>query len=226
MAQGPRDREHDPERDDRCQRRRVQRPPVRAGGGLMLELVAGGELVAERQCHGDIRAEMHRMPRPIPEAAAHQDDRRHDHRDEDPQRDRRQQHARVAREQVAQLAAERDAVLERVTGRDERRVRDDEREARDAVAPVPRADALEADPVEHGDACEQQELHEREERAQQPRDAAEAREQPGGVAHLADAALAPPEPGDRDRVGRDEHRHVPAGDPPPHAHGIPLRHRF
>ena len=70
MAQGPRDREHDPERDDRCQRRRVQRPPVRAGGGLMLELVAGGELVAERQCHREVGIEVQVVPRLVAQPAA------------------------------------------------------------------------------------------------------------------------------------------------------------
>ena len=38
-------REHDPERDDREERRPVERPPVGARDRLALELVPGGELV-------------------------------------------------------------------------------------------------------------------------------------------------------------------------------------
>ena len=67
--------------------------------------------------------------------------------------------------------------------------------------------------VEHRDARQQQELDERQVGAEQPGDAAEAGQQPGEVVDLADPALAPPQPHDHDRVGGDEHRHVPSGDP-------------
>jgi hypothetical protein len=82
---------------------------------------------------------------------------------------------------------------------------------------MPAPHALEADRVQHGNAREQQQLDEREERAEEPGDAPEAREQPREVVDLAQPALAPPQPDDDDRVGGDEHRHVPAGDPAPGA---------
>jgi hypothetical protein len=57
------------------------------------------------------------------------------------------------------------------------------------------------------------ELDEGQVGAEQPGDAPQAGQQSGEVVDLADAALAPPQPHDRDRVGRDEHRHVPSRDP-------------
>ena len=79
--------------------------------------------------------------------------------------------------------------LERVAGRDEHGVGDQQREARGAVDAVPGPDALEPDRVEHGNARQQQQLDERQVGAEQAGDAAQAREQPRDVVDLADAAL-------------------------------------
>ena len=80
---------------------------------------------------------------------------------------------------------ERDAVVQRVAGRDEHRVGDEQRQARDPVAPVPHRHALDPHCVEDGDARQQQELDQRQVGAEQARDAPEARQQRGEVVDLA-----------------------------------------
>jgi hypothetical protein len=86
---------------------------------------------------------------------------------------------------------------------------------------VPRPCALEPGRVEHGDARQQQKLDERQQRTEQPREGAEAREQRCAVVHLAQPALAPPQADDRDRIGRHEHGRVRSRDPAPRG---PERH--
>ena len=62
VAQRADGREHDPAADERRHRRGVQRPPVGLGDGLALELVAGGELVAEPERDREVRADVQRVP--------------------------------------------------------------------------------------------------------------------------------------------------------------------
>jgi hypothetical protein len=123
--------------------------------------------MAERQRDRHVGPEVQRVPRAVADPPTHEHERRR-HRDgEQPERDRRQQDAGVARQQVAELAEEPDVVGERVAGGDEHRVRDDQRQAGRAVAPVPRRDAIEADRVEDRKARQQQQLDQRQERAEQ-----------------------------------------------------------
>ena len=133
VAQRARDGEHQPQADQRPQRDGVQRPPVRAGDGLALELPAGGELMAEAQRDREVGRDVQRVPHAVGEPAADGHDRADDDDHQQAEPDGGQQHARVAREQVVGLAGQRDAVVERVAGRDEHGVGEQQREAGDAV---------------------------------------------------------------------------------------------
>ena len=96
-------------------------------------------------------------------------------------------------------------------------MRGDQGQARRTVAPVPRRHAVEADRVEHRQAREQQQLDQREVRAEQPGHPPQARQQRRRVVDVAQAALAHPQPDDHDAVGRDQHAEVPAGEHPSRA---------
>ena len=139
VAQRARDREHDAQADERAERDGVQRPPVGAGDGLALELPAGGELMAEGQRDRQVGRDVQRVPHPVGEPAPDGHDRADDDDHQQAEPDGGQQDARVAREQVVGLPGQRDAVVERVAGGDEHGVGQEQREARDAVDPMPAA---------------------------------------------------------------------------------------
>jgi hypothetical protein len=156
---------------------------------------------------------VHEVPRLVPQPAPHGDGR--GDRDGDDQREPgdRRDDAWIAGDQPRDLVRQRDPVPDGVAGRDQHRVRAEQREHREAADPVPGHEPVEAhQAVEHGQAGEQQQLQEHDVRAQQPGQAAEPREQTPGVVDVADPARPPQRDHDR-RVGGGEQHQAPAGDP-------------
>ena len=116
VAQRARHRQDDAKADERRQRQRVQRPPVRARDRLAQELVTGGQLVAEAERDRDVGAHVDGVPHPVGEPPADRHHRGDHDRHEQGEGDRRQQDPRVAGQQIARLARDGDVVGQGVAG--------------------------------------------------------------------------------------------------------------
>ena len=120
-----------------AERDEVQRVPVGAGAGTTDELRAGGELVAERERDAEVGVQVHEVPRLVAQPAPHGDGRGHHHADQEVEPRDRRDHAWIAGDQPRDLVRQRDAVADRVAGDDQHDVREQQRERRLAVDPVP-----------------------------------------------------------------------------------------
>jgi hypothetical protein len=84
-------------------------------------------------------------------------------------------------------------------------VRQHEVQRRVAVPAMPVGQPVEADePLEPLESCEQDDLYEREVRAEEPRDPSDAREQIAGRVDLGGIAAMPPQPDDHDDVTQSD----------------------
>ena len=203
----------EPEQHDGGERRDVQALPVGAGGRVADELAPGGDLVAEGERDRQVRVEVDEVPRLVAQPPPHDHERAHHHRDQDHEPGDRRDDAGIAAQQPPDLLRQRDAVAERVAGRDRRGVHDQQRQRDLPVPAVPDRQAVEADgPVEHRDAGEQQHLDEHEVGAEQAAQPPQAGQRARRVLDLAEPAGAPPQAHDDRAVGEREQRRRPAGD--------------
>ena len=128
----------------------------------------------------------------------------------------RRDHARVLLDQPGGLAGQRAIVGERVGRRDQHGVAEQQHDAGDPVPAVPDREAVEAgEPVEHGQAREQEQLDQHQVGAEQAAQPGDLGQHAGGALAVARAGGARPERDDDPRVRQREQGEEPAGDPPP-----------
>ena len=196
MGERPSGGLHDPEHDDQCERRDVERRPVGRGGVEAGELGAGRDLVEPREGDRRVGAEMHEVPHLVRQPTLGDHERAEADDDQEDGADRRRDHARVGGgEQRLDLRWHRDPVIQRVADCCQDDVREDEVEAGFAVEAVPDGEPVEADePLEPGQPREQQHLHERQVGADHAGHSADAVEDVAGAGGAAQAAGSDPEP--------------------------------
>ena len=194
MTECRRRRQEEAEHDEDRERGGVQRAPVVGGDGVEHELVPGGDLVEPAERDPGVGEEMHRVPPLVPQAAADDDVRRGDDREQEARADRGGDHPGVdpAAEHRRDLLADRELVHQRIAPDAEEHVRDDEVDGRVAVPPMPHGEAVEADEaLERGQAREEDHLDERHVRTQEAGDPGDARERLPGRGRTEIAAVGP-----------------------------------
>ena len=207
VSQRVQGRTEDPKGNEQADRAEIQRAPVIGRDAIQHELVSGRNLMEPGQCDARIGEQVHGVPPLVPKPAPDDHDGGHDDGDQQGGSDGRRDHSGVdaTAEHGADLFRQGDPVHQGVAPDGEDDVREHEVEARVTVPAVPDGQAVEAEePLDRGQACEEEHLQERGVGAQKPGDPGETGQERSGAEVVREVAAVDPEPDHHRRVAGNE----------------------